>query len=297
MPGRIDRLWLKVEKFIVVAGFLLMSAVVFADVLHRVFADTAWQTPGKLVLVWGGLFLIAVGAVRTASAAVPRRKGQAAVQNAEPPVSAQEGSAAAPAAAEAVAQAEPPLAVPSISWGKALGYAAGGTALTALIAYGYVWLLPNGVIWAQKLALVLMLWVAFFGASIATRDGRHLKIDAAEKLFRGPVKKWVGLVGNLIAAAFCGALAVLAWRYCADKYALYVETDGAGGDFEGLPIPMFLAFGVLPLSLAVMSLRFIAHGVQSARGRLGGGDTLHGIALPTSDLANEGPHAGTERAP
>ena len=40
---------------------------------------------------------------------------------------------------------------------------------------------PRGVHWAQRLALFLLLWVAFIGASMATHDGAHLKIDAARK--------------------------------------------------------------------------------------------------------------------
>jgi TRAP-type C4-dicarboxylate transport system permease small subunit len=286
--GKLDDLWLKVERVVVVAGFLAMSAVVFADVLHRVFADTAWQSPGRLVLVWGLLFGVIVGGARTASTALPRP----APEGAPPPtpVSAQ-ASAAAPAAAElnaTASPAEPPRLTP-MSFGRAAAIGAGGTAGVALVAYGFVWLFPSGVIWAQKLALVLMLWVAFFGASIATRDNRHLKIDAAERLFKGPVKRYIGLLGNGVAALFCGALSVLAWRYCVDKYQLYVETEGAGGDFEGLPIPMFLAFAVLPISLAVMAARFVGHGVKSARGAPPP-DTLHGISLPA------GPPPEGERA-
>jgi TRAP-type C4-dicarboxylate transport system permease small subunit len=135
----------------------------------------------------------------------------------------------------------------------------------AAIVYGFVWLRPSGVIWSQTLALVLMLWVAFFGAGIATHEHKHLKVDAAERLFQGDARRWVGAVSHLVAALGTGALAVLAFGFCGYQYEIWQETGGAGGDFEGLPIPKFLAFAVLPLELGAMSLRFLGNAVAAAR--------------------------------
>lgn len=244
MLDRADRLWLAVEKAAVVAGFLVMSAVVFADVLHRQFADEAWQTPSRLIAVGLCAWALCVAGVRTATREKNRRK--LGLTDSDP-----EGTADAPA----------------LPWGKSILAGFGIAAAFAALTYGFVWLRPSGLIWAQKLALVLTIWVAMLGASIATREGRHLKIDAAEKLFKGPARRIIGVVGNLIAAVACGALAVLAVMQLRAHYALYSETEGAAGEFEGLPLPMWLGFTILPLSFAIMALRFVAAAVDAARGR------------------------------
>ncbi|MBI3181596.1 MAG: TRAP transporter large permease subunit [Myxococcales bacterium] len=241
---RLDKAWLKLERAGVVAGFLVMSAVVFADVFHRVSADRAWQTPLKLLAVglagWG----LCWAAVRTATkSAMPHR--------------------------------------------KAAGLAALLLAGVALAAAAFVWLVPAGVIWAQTFALVLTIWVGFLGASIATAEGKHLKVDAAERLFKGAAKHWVGTAANLFGAGFSLALAVLAFSFCRYHYGVWQETEGAGGAFEGLPIPKFLAFAILPLALGTMTLRFFAAAYLRAHGEAPpeGGESPAAAAPPAGERA------------
>ena len=40
---------------------------------------------------------------------------------------------------------------------------------------------PNGFGWSQTLAMVLLLWVSLLGSSMATREGRHIAVDAVKK--------------------------------------------------------------------------------------------------------------------
>jgi TRAP-type C4-dicarboxylate transport system permease small subunit len=230
---RIDGLWLRVEKLGVVVGFLVMSAVVFADVVHRVFADRGWQTPTRLLVVAAIAFGVAIAAVR--SAARVRRDPSR------------------------------PDAPAPLSWPRTVVFAGAGTAALAVLVYGFVWLRPSGMIWSQTLALVLMLWVAFFGAGIATSEHKHLKVDAAERLFHGDAKRWVGATSQVLAALGTGALCALALGFCRYQYAIWNETGGAGGDFEGLPIPKFVAFSVLPVELGVISFRFLSNAFTAAR--------------------------------
>lgn len=221
----LDEYWLKAEKAMVVAGFLVMSVVVFADVVYRTAANQAWQTPINLTLLTLAFFALTWAALRTAT--------QGRLSHAK-------------------------AALLSLLGPVGL-YGACGAILM---------LFPSGLVWAQTLALVLTLWVGFLGASIATKENKHLKVDAAEKLFRGTAKRYVGFVSNVIAALATLALAALAWKFCVSKYQLYVDTQGASGDFEGLPLPQYLAFSVLPLTFVTMTLRFLAVSFQSLRGEL-----------------------------
>ena len=43
-------------------------------------------------------------------------------------------------------------------------------------------MLPNGLIFAQRLALALLLWTAMLGCSMATYTRRHIALQAIQKI-------------------------------------------------------------------------------------------------------------------
>ena len=120
--------------------------------------------------------------------------------------------------------------------------------------------LPNGLIWSQTLGLVLMLWIGLLGASMATRDHRHLALDLGSKLWPKAWLPKVQALGNLVTALFCCAMAALAVVSIGDHFRDWSGTDGAGGTFvaQGLPqLPRFVAFIIVPFGFALMGLRFL----------------------------------------
>ena len=250
MLSKINALWLKVEKAGVVAGFLVMSVVVFADVFHReaaeVIAAVAWSEPA------------AGEEVDAAVLEDSRARKASATKTAV--VLAVAFSGLGWAAVRTATRGATPHP-------KAAALGVGIAAAILLGAWIFVKLFPAGVIWAQTLALVLTIWVGFLGASIATAEQLHLKVDAAEKIFVGDAKKWVSITGDVIAALFTGFLAALGVVFCASKYSLWSDTDGAAGVFQGLPLPMFIAFAGLPITLFTMSARFLALAILKYQGR------------------------------
>jgi len=56
---------------------------------------------------------------------------------------------------------------------------------------------------AIRLSLILMLWVAFLGASLATRDDKHLTIDAADRALSPAGSARLYRFSMLVAAVFC----------------------------------------------------------------------------------------------
>lgn len=224
MLRKLDELWGRVEKAGIVAGFLVMSAVVFFDVVHRLSADRAWQTPRTLAILAVVMIALLHFAIRTAKPQTPHP--------------------------------------------KAIGMAAGGALAIALACWLLVKLMPGGFVWAQTLALVLTIWVGFLGASLATKELKHLKVDAAEKLFKGEAKRWVSVFAEVVSALFTGAMAVLSFMYCGFHFENWRESGGVSGKFESLPLPMFIAFSVLPIAFGVMSLRFAAIAIGHATKKL-----------------------------
>jgi TRAP-type C4-dicarboxylate transport system permease small subunit len=160
-------------------------------------------------------------------------------------------------------------------WLVSLAVGAGVAAVVGLGTALFLWLMPNGVPWAQTFALVLTLWVGFLGASLATKDGRHLRVEAGEKLFPAKARVRVRGVAELLAAVFCGSLSVLAVIQIAPDFQEWWTTDGAGA-FPGFPLPKWIAYFVLPLAFASMCLRFLARAIK----QLSGVEVALGEALP-----------------
>lgn len=155
----------------------------------------------------------------------------------------------------------------------------------AIVGLGYgalrVFLLavPNGLVWSQTLGLVLMLWVGVIGASMATRERRHLALDLGSKLWPKKMLPAVQGVGNVVTSVFCVVMAVLACFSLRSHYGDWSDTEGAGGVFVGLPIPKWAAFVGIPLGFGLMAVRFAAQSIESFRGKLEEDDAMHMLGL------------------
>jgi TRAP-type C4-dicarboxylate transport system permease small subunit len=106
-----------------------------------------------------------------------------------------------------------------------------------------------GFIWADELVKLLVLWIALVASIAASRSDRHLRIDmlsnfVAEKYARVP-----RLIVDAFAAFICGVMAWQSWRYV----QLTVEFE----DTVLVDLPAWIAYGLLPLSFALMSYRFV----------------------------------------
>lgn len=106
--------------------------------------------------------------------------------------------------------------------------------------------------WTQKLALFLLLWTAFIGASMATHDGRHLTIDAVRKSISAKARPYYNAISHAVAAAFTAAFMLLAYWYLQDRLA---ETPPPG------EIPDWLKVLAIPVSLAIVTARFAGRSI------------------------------------
>jgi TRAP-type C4-dicarboxylate transport system permease small subunit len=143
------------------------------------------------------------------------------------------------------------------SWSTSLAVAGGATAVIAGAVYLYTERYPGGFIWAQKLALVMMIWVALLGASMATYERSHLSLEMGEKLWPGSIIHVVKTLALGLASAFCAAAALLA-------IALVLHQRQ-----EGAPVvanewlPTWAAFVIVPYAFAAMAVRFLAQSVTT----------------------------------
>ncbi|MEZ4287048.1 MAG: TRAP transporter small permease subunit [Polyangiales bacterium] len=74
-------------------------------------------------------------------------------------------------------------------------------ALFSLVALKYF---PYGYSWSKELSLILLLWVGFLGASVCAHEGKHIQMEALQRVVPKRIQPFVHAAGFLFTAAFCG---------------------------------------------------------------------------------------------
>ena len=128
-------------------------------------------------------------------------------------------------------------------------------ALTALVGVGCL-SLPQGYIWSQELSLILLAWVAFLGASMATFQNKHIQISALVGLIPEKFKPYIRPIGLIATSLFCAYITI----------SLSMSVFGSKGSFfsgetrpaTGIPAWVILFSGVV--SFTLITLRSFAYG-------------------------------------
>jgi TRAP-type C4-dicarboxylate transport system permease small subunit len=131
----------------------------------------------------------------------------------------------------------------------------------------YVWLaltyFPQGYTWSQELSLMLLLWIGFLGASVCAHEGRHLRMEAFDRILPEKAARIIHAVGYFGTAAFCAFMMLLGYRYVFDP-----ETGmrAIGGLSAQTRIPDWISTLAVPVAFALTMLRFVAAGVSALMG-------------------------------
>ena len=108
--------------------------------------------------------------------------------------------------------------------------------------------------WSEPLTRLLVLWLTFLGASLVTRDDRHIKID----LF-GPILpiKWLP-IRKLILDIACVIICAIMLK----TSIAYVKMEMAYGGILFLKIPTWTAEIIIPAGFFLMLFRFFLRAVD-----------------------------------
>lgn len=120
-----------------------------------------------------------------------------------------------------------------------------------------------GVVWADELLRLLVLWIALVASVAASRNRRHLRIDVLSRYLPERFSRFPGIIVDAFAAAACG---LIAWH--SGRYVLLTM------EFEEtvlLDTPSWVVQGILPIAFGLMCYRFALHFVAG----------LHGLATKT----------------
>ena len=117
--------------------------------------------------------------------------------------------------------------------------------------------IATGLIWIDPLLRHLVLWVALLGASLATRQERHIKIDLLSNYLPAAGQRVVQGGLDLLAALVCLSLVVPGIDF--------VRDEAQSGKFLILGIPLWCSQAIMPVMLGVIGVRFVFAGWRRLR--------------------------------
>ena len=118
---------------------------------------------------------------------------------------------------------------------------------------------PEGWGWGKEISLLFTLWVGFFGASICVHEGKHIRLEALEKIHPEGAKHIIAAVGHIVTALFSLLLCVLGVFYIQGQ----MET---GGSLSQTDLPEWSKSIVIPIALSIAIVRFVAAAVSALQG-------------------------------
>jgi TRAP-type C4-dicarboxylate transport system permease small subunit len=126
--------------------------------------------------------------------------------------------------------------------------------VTLRALYRYVHLqwantLLGHVDWTEIFVRLLVLWVTFLGASLLTRDHRHIKIDIMSAILP---QKWQPLRESILSL---GCVLICALMLQASINFLQIELSFGGSLFPGFP--SWLGQMIIPTGFSLILFRFI----------------------------------------
>jgi len=112
----------------------------------------------------------------------------------------------------------------------------------------------HGFLWGDIFLRHLVLWVGFIGASIATREEKHINIDVFSRLMKGKSKFFAQALVSLFAAFVSFLLMQAAWSFVLEEK-----------EFETMlfnDIPAWYFQIIIPVGFGLMTLRFVINSIQ-----------------------------------
>ena len=103
--------------------------------------------------------------------------------------------------------------------------------------------------WGDNLARHLVLWVAFLGAGLATRENRHINIDAISRVLTPAWRRRAYVLTNLFSASISALLVQAAFTFVRDEQVAGTIL------FAGIPVWIFMS--IIFIGFVIITYRFL----------------------------------------
>ncbi len=114
----------------------------------------------------------------------------------------------------------------------------------------------TGIPGAAEMVRHLVLWVAFLGAGIAAREGKHIRIDVIHRILPDGLKHVCEVLTGLFTTAVCAILFYASVQF--------VRTDfGLGTTIGFLNCPIWILEVIIPIGYGIVTVRYGAQSLES----------------------------------
>lgn len=103
--------------------------------------------------------------------------------------------------------------------------------------------------WSEPFVRLLVLWLTFLGASLLTRENKHIRIDLMSELLPPgwqPFRDW-----------FLSAACVIVLAFALKASIDYIRVEMTFGGSLFLSIPTWIAQAIIPVGFATILFRFL----------------------------------------
>lgn len=107
----------------------------------------------------------------------------------------------------------------------------------------------GGFIWGDVLLRQMVLWIGLIGASIATKENRHLNIDIVSKIVSSKAKYFINILINIMSAYICSLLLKASFRFVVSEKSFGTTV------LENFPVWIFETIFIIAFCL--MMFRFV----------------------------------------
>ncbi|MDQ7089637.1 MAG: TRAP transporter small permease [Methylococcales bacterium] len=106
-----------------------------------------------------------------------------------------------------------------------------------------------GILWGESYVRIAVLWLAFFGATLACRHHRHLAIDVLINKLTPSIQRWVNRFNDLFSGLICFVVSY--------HSSLLIYSDYQDGGIAFASVPNWLCEIIIPFAFALMGSRYL----------------------------------------
>ncbi len=107
----------------------------------------------------------------------------------------------------------------------------------------------TGILWGDALVRVLVLWVTFIGATIASRNDEHIRIDLLTRFTDARSTVWLDRFRSLFTAFIAGVFAWYSYEF--------VRLDYEDGIMAFASVPAWVCELAMPVGGGLICLRYL----------------------------------------
>ena len=112
----------------------------------------------------------------------------------------------------------------------------------------------GGLVWADRITINLVFFIAVLGSSLASSEKKHITIDLANNIMSGRLRSFASVVSDILATAASGFLVYFSVSLTVLEYR------------EGLSIlpgiGTWIPISIMPFGCAIIAVRYLMHAVN-----------------------------------